>query len=72
VRAREIQSGWALDANLPLVVRCAADGGTPRVEDPRRLRARIRRAVRRIRDRTLGRTARAGSRSHDRPAAARR
>ncbi|MFD6613233.1 glycosyltransferase family 2 protein [Micromonospora chalcea] len=72
VRARVIQAGWALDANLPLVVRCAADGGTPRVEDPRRLRARIRRAVRRIRDRTLGRTARAGSRSHDRPAAARR
>ncbi|MCZ7427362.1 glycosyltransferase [Micromonospora sp. WMMA1949] len=72
VRARVIQAGWALDARLPIVVRCPADGGVPRVEDPRRLRSRLRRAVRRIRDRALGRSARAGSRSHDRPAAARR
>ncbi len=51
VRARVIQAGWALDARLPLVVRCAADGGVPRVEDSRRLRSRLRRAVRRMRDR---------------------
>ncbi|MEU8316349.1 glycosyltransferase family 2 protein [Micromonospora sp. NPDC048887] len=70
VRARVIQAGWALDTRLPLVVRCAADGGPLRVEDARRLRSRIRRAVRRLRDRAVGRSARAGSRSHDRPAAA--
>ena len=72
VRARVIQAGWAPDVRLPLVVRCAADGGPPRVEDSRRLPSRIRRAVRRIRDRALGRSARSGSRSHDRPAAAHR
>ncbi|WP_245716615.1 glycosyltransferase family 2 protein [Micromonospora humi] len=71
VRARVIQAGWALDSRLPLVVRCATDGGVPRVEDTRRPHSRLRRAVRRIR-RALRRTARTGDRSPDRPAGSRR
>ncbi|WFE42292.1 glycosyltransferase family 2 protein [Micromonospora sp. WMMD998] len=71
VRARVTQAGWALDTRLPLVVHCATDGGVPRVEDPRRSRSRLRRAVRRIR-RALRRTARVGSRSPDRPVGSRR
>ncbi|MFG3418368.1 glycosyltransferase family 2 protein [Micromonospora sp. NPDC049460] len=47
LKARVTSAGWTEDARLPLLLRCAADGAAPVVEDERALWHRLRRAVRR-------------------------